>query len=63
MEAEKIILFYLTVPPALFILGILIVELDLYKLVKMVVITILALSVFALFEKLDDKYEKARKEI
>ena len=68
MEPEKIILFYLTVPPALFIVGILIVELDILKLMVLelkrfaMVIIILLAAIAALFEKLDKKYDKASKE-
>ena len=69
METEKLILFYLTVPPALFILGILLVELDILKLMvlelkrfAMVIIVLLA-AIAALFEKLEKKYDKAMEEI
>ena len=69
METEKIILFYLTVPPALFIVGILIVELDIFKLMFLelkrfaMAIIILLAAIAALFEKLDRKYDKASEEI
>lgn len=63
-----LILFYLTVPPALFIVGILIVELDILRLMlfelkrfAMAIIILLA-AIAALFEKLDKKYDKASKE-
>ena len=68
METEKLILFYLTVPPALFIVGILLVELDIFKLMVLelkrfaMAIIILLASIAALFEKLDKKYDKASKE-
>ena len=69
MEPEKIILFYLTVPPALFIVGILIVELDIFKLMFLelkrfaMVIIILFAAIAELFERLNKKYDKAAKEI
>ena len=64
-----LILFYLTVPPALFIVGILIVELDIFKLMFLelkrfaMAIIILLAAIAALFEKLDRKYDKASEEI
>jgi uncharacterized membrane protein len=62
METDKILLFYLTVPPLLFILGILIVELDLFKRLNMLIIILLA-AIAELFERRDKKYQKAMKEI
>lgn len=57
-----LILFYLTVPPALFILGILIVELDILKRFAMAIIILLA-AIAELFERLSKKYDKAMEEI
>ena len=64
-----LILFYLTVPPALFIIGIFIVELDILKLMvlelkrfAMVIIVLLA-AIAELFERLSKKYDKAMEEI
>lgn len=63
-----LILFYLTVPPAMFIAGILLVELDILKLMVLelkrfaMAIIILLAAIAALFEKLDKKYDKASKE-
>jgi len=68
METEMLILFYLTVPPALFIVGILLIELDILKLMVLelkrfaMAIIILLAAIAALFEKLDKKYDKASKE-
>jgi hypothetical protein len=68
VETEMLILFYLTVPPAMFIAGILLVELDILKLMVLelkrfaMAIIILLAAIAALFEKLDKKYDKASKE-
>jgi len=64
-----LILFYLTVPPVLFILGILLVELDILKLMALelkrfaMVIIVLLAAIAELFERLSKKYEKAMEEI
>jgi hypothetical protein len=69
VEPEKIILFYLTAPPALFIIGILLIELNILKVMVLELkrfamsIIILLAAIVALFEKLDKRYEKAREEI
>jgi len=68
VDPEKIILFYLTAPPALFIVGILLIELDILKVIlelkrfAMSIIILLA-AIVALFEKLNKRYEKAKQDI
>jgi cell division protein FtsL len=59
VEAEKIILIYLTVPALVFIILLIMVEL---KIFHMAVVIVLA-AIAALFEKLDKKYDKAKQEI
>jgi hypothetical protein len=59
VETEKVILLYLTVPPALMILAIVLYELKIFRMAVVIVLAAMA----ALFEKLDKRYERARKEI
>jgi hypothetical protein len=56
---ETDILFYLTVPPALLIILILLYELKIFRMAIVVVIA----AIVALFEKLNKKFEKAMEEM
>jgi hypothetical protein len=56
---ETDILFYLTVPPALLIILILLYELKIFRMAIVVVIA----AIVALFDRLDKKYNQAAKEI
>jgi hypothetical protein len=59
VEAEKVILLYLTVPALVFIIILIMIEL---KIFQMAIVIVLA-AIAALFERLDKKYDKASEEI
>jgi hypothetical protein len=63
METDKILLFYLTVPPALAILLIVLYELNKHNKIRMDIIFVLGLLVYRLFERRNKQYQKAMKEI
>jgi hypothetical protein len=59
VEAEKVILIYLTVPALVFIILLIMIEL---KIFHMAVVIVLA-AIAELFERLNKKYDKAMEEI
>jgi hypothetical protein len=58
VEAEKVILIYLTVPAIMFIILLIMIELNIFKTAVAIVLAAKA----ALFERPDNKYEKAMEE-
>jgi hypothetical protein len=59
VEAEKVILIYLTVPVLVFIMLLIMIELKIFHML----IGILLLAIVRLFDKLEEKFEKAMEEI
>jgi cell division protein FtsL len=56
VEAEKVILIYLTVPAIMFIILLIIIELNIFKTAVAIVLAAKA----ALFERPDKKYEEIK---